>query len=111
MGVKVNPGGQIVFFGMVNLLVHMFMYLYYFAAACGPNSPLQRFLWMKKYLTIMQLVQFIMVFIQNSAVIIGNCGYPLITIGQLPVSAMFIIMFGNFYIKAYMKGRKAKSID
>ena len=39
---------------MVNCLVHVVMYSYYCLSACGP--AVRRFLWWKKYLTMLQLV-------------------------------------------------------
>ncbi|XP_073505020.1 very long chain fatty acid elongase 4-like isoform X2 [Phyllobates terribilis] len=53
-GVKYVAGGQAFFIGMLNSLVHTFMYLYYALAVLGP--PLQKYLWWKRHLTILQLV-------------------------------------------------------
>lgn len=39
---------------LLNSLVHVVMYSYYFMAALGPK--MQKYLWWKKYLTSMQLV-------------------------------------------------------
>ncbi|XP_074977022.1 very long chain fatty acid elongase 7-like isoform X3 [Caretta caretta] len=52
-GVKYVPGGQAFFIGMLNSFVHIFMYLYYGLASLGPQ--MQRYLWWKRYLTILQL--------------------------------------------------------
>uniref|UniRef100_A0A8C8S1E9 Elongation of very long chain fatty acids protein n=1 Tax=Pelusios castaneus TaxID=367368 RepID=A0A8C8S1E9_9SAUR len=53
-GVKYVPGGQAFFIGMLNSFVHIFMYSYYGLASLGPQ--MQRYLWWKRYLTILQLV-------------------------------------------------------
>uniref|UniRef100_A0A8C3K4B0 Elongation of very long chain fatty acids protein n=1 Tax=Calidris pygmaea TaxID=425635 RepID=A0A8C3K4B0_9CHAR len=53
-GVKYVPGGQAFFIGMLNSFVHIFMYGYYALASLGPQ--MHRYLWWKRYLTIMQLV-------------------------------------------------------
>ena len=44
------------------------MYLYYFLSACGPR--LQKYLWWKKYLTTMQMVQFVLVFLHALQVLV-----------------------------------------
>ena len=78
--VRFVGGGQSGFGPFLNSGVHMVMYLYYFLAACGPslqkwvsnnfgtiavmfNDPFHRYLWWKRYLTTMQMVQFVLVFI------------------------------------------------
>jgi hypothetical protein len=48
------PGGHSTFFGMLNTFVHIFMYTYYLFAALGPRF--QKYLWWKKYLTVLQMV-------------------------------------------------------
>lgn len=53
-GVKFAPGGHSSFFGFLNTFVHIFMYAYYMLAAMGP--AVQKYLWWKKYLTILQMV-------------------------------------------------------
>ena len=55
--------------------VHVVMYLYYFLAAMGPS--LQPYLWWKKYITQLQLVQFVIVIIHGSQVIFyKDCDFP-----------------------------------
>ena len=54
-------GGQSGFGPFLNSGVHCVMYLYYFLAACGPS--VQTYLWWKRYLTTMQMVQFVLVFL------------------------------------------------
>jgi len=112
MGIKLVPGGQSSFFAMLNLLVHMFMYFYYFAAALGPNSPLQRFMWMKRYITRVQIIQFIMIVIQSVGLVVGKCDYPLFTAYLSGVSAaVFLMLFANFYIHTYLKEKRRKSCE
>lgn len=38
----------------MNAFIHVIMYMYYGLAACGPKF--QKYLWWKRYLTILQLV-------------------------------------------------------
>ena len=58
------PNGHESFGGIFNALVHSIMYTYYFLAAMGPQF--QKYLWWKRYLTQLQLLQFISVFVKES---------------------------------------------
>ena len=49
------PSPAAFFVGMLNSLVHVFMYLYYGLASLGPR--LRPSLWWKRHLTILQLVR------------------------------------------------------
>ncbi|XP_072940549.1 very long chain fatty acid elongase 7-like [Epargyreus clarus] len=103
--VKFIAGGHGTFSNIVNNLVHVIMYSYYMMAAMGPQY--QKYLWWKKHLTTMQLVQFYMVLFHSISALIYDCGYPkLIASGLILHSAIFIILFTNFYIQAYKKDRR-----
>lgn len=54
IGVKFLPGGHGTLLGLINSFIHIIMYSYYFLAALGPQF--QKYLWWKKYLTVMQMV-------------------------------------------------------
>merc|ERR1712080_656323 len=56
-GPRFVGGGQSGFGPFLNSGVHTLMYLYYLLAAAGP--AMQPYLWWKKYLTTIQLVQFV----------------------------------------------------
>jgi elongation of very long chain fatty acids protein 7 len=62
-------------------------------AAIGPQ--MQKYLWWKKYLTGMQIVQFISVFVHCLQLFFYNpCGYPLIYCYALMAHAvMFFFLF------------------
>lgn len=47
----------------MNAFIHVIMYMYYGLAACGPKF--QKYLWWKRYLTILQLVSEISPFISE----------------------------------------------
>ena len=53
IGVKYVAGGSSFLGAMFNCFVHVMMYGYYFVAALGPAY--KKFLWWKKYLTIIQV--------------------------------------------------------
>jgi phosphatidylglycerophosphate synthase len=44
---------------MINTFVHIIMYTYYMLAAMGPRF--QKYLWWKKYLTVLQMVGLLLV--------------------------------------------------
>ncbi|KAJ9590186.1 hypothetical protein L9F63_016675 [Diploptera punctata] len=73
-GVKFTPGGHSSFFGMLNTFVHIIMYLYYLLAAFGPRF--QKFLWWKRYLTVLQMVQFVLVMVHAFQLLFIDCNYP-----------------------------------
>lgn len=52
--------------GFLNSGVHVFMYAYYMLAAFG--NWVRPYLWWKKYLTTLQLVQFVAIFLHAAQV-------------------------------------------
>ena len=89
----------------VNSLIHVFMYAYYGLSAAG--SPLVASETIKKRLTQMQLLQF------YTDLVPISYGYYL---GEYCVYSLFyafsmIILFSNFYMKAYWKKGKVVAKD
>lgn len=102
--VKFIAGGHGTFSNIVNNLVHVIMYSYYMVAAMGPQY--QKYLWWKKHLTTLQLVQFFMVLFHSISALVYDCGYPkIIAAGLILHSTIFIVLFTNFYIQAYNKSK------
>ncbi|XP_030061389.1 very long chain fatty acid elongase 1 [Microcaecilia unicolor] len=106
-GVKFGPGGMGSFHAMINSLVHVIMYFYYGLSAAGPRF--QKYLWWKKHMTAIQLVQFVLIAIHVSQYyFMPSCGY------QFPIfihliwiyGTVFFILFSNFWYQAYTKGRR-----
>ncbi|XP_059897585.1 elongation of very long chain fatty acids protein 4-like [Gadus macrocephalus] len=102
IGMKWVPGGQAFFGAGINSSIHVLMYGYYGLAALGPQ--IQKYLWWKKYLTIIQMIQF--------HVTIGHAGYSLYTGCRFPswmqwaligYAVTFIVLFANFYYHAYRR--------
>ncbi|XP_047135414.2 very long chain fatty acid elongase AAEL008004 [Hydra vulgaris] len=58
--VKYVPGGASYFGNFLNCFIHSIMYTYYMLAAVGPH--MHKYLWWKKYLTKMQMSQFVLIF-------------------------------------------------
>jgi elongation of very long chain fatty acids protein 7 len=94
-GVKFIPTGHGTLFGFLNSGVHVVMYTYYMLAAIGPQ--MQKYLWWKKYLTMLQLVQFVAVFVHAMQLFFSNpCKYPIIFAwALLGHAAMFLGLFSG----------------
>ena len=108
--VRFLPGGHEIFVGLMNSFVHMVMYSYYLLSALGPR--MQPYLWWKKYLTQLQLIQFTIAIVRTLLVVTGQveCGYPWINcLGTLIfIEAPFLYLFLDFYRKSY-NSQKTKS--
>jgi len=101
-GVKWVGGGHTTFGGFLNMGVHIVMYFYYFMSSMGPS--VQKYLWWKRYLTTLQLTQFVAFFIHACFPLFFECDFPKIfSYVILFHGALFFLLFANFYIQAYMK--------
>nr|WNR62018.1 elongation of very long chain fatty acids protein elovl2/5 [Platynereis dumerilii] len=100
------PGGCSWFGSCLNSLVHVFMYSYYGLAAI---PSLRGKLWWKKYLTKMQLIQFVITFIHTNYVIVTPCDFPFWGKGVLGIYMVIMFtLFSNFYIQSYLKTKERK---
>ncbi|XP_076439832.1 very long chain fatty acid elongase 4-like [Babylonia areolata] len=108
LGVKYIAGGQSFFPGMLNSFVHVIMYTYYALAAIGPH--LQPYLWWKRYLTRLQLLQFMAFLVHSGYNLTIDCDFPRgYTIAVFAYAVSLIILFGNFYYQTYtLKTREKK---
>jgi len=110
IGVKFFADGHGTFLGFINAFVHVFMYTYYMLAAFGPH--MQKYLWWKKYLTILQILQFILIFLHNFQMQFTNCNFPKPLTFLLAFNAiLFIYMFGLFYVNNYVKSNKQQKYN
>lgn len=107
LGVKYVAGGQSFFIGLLNTFVHVIMYAYYGLAAIGPH--MQKYLWWKRYLTSLQLVQFVMFIVYTGHNLYADCDFPdsmnMLVFGYC---ITLIILFSNFYYKSYVSKKKQK---
>lgn len=113
----------------MNAAIHVLMYLYYGLASCGPR--IQKYLWWKKYLTIIQMVRCCSRKRSGSPLVFPDTAFDLcrpsqiqfhVTIGHTALSLYvncdfphwmhyslicyaitFIILFGNFYYQTYRR--------
>ncbi|XP_001600048.1 elongation of very long chain fatty acids protein AAEL008004 [Nasonia vitripennis] len=107
-GVKFSPGGHSSFFGLLNTFVHIVMYSYYLLAALGPK--IQPYLWWKKYLTALQMIQFVLVMIHAFQLLFIDCDYPKAFVWWIGMHAvLFYFLFRDFYNQAYTKKAQRKA--
>uniref|UniRef100_A0A336LM25 Elongation of very long chain fatty acids protein n=1 Tax=Culicoides sonorensis TaxID=179676 RepID=A0A336LM25_CULSO len=100
--VKFIPGGNATFPNILNNFVHVLMYFYYMLSAMGPQY--QKYLWWKKYMTELQIAQFILCIIHCIRALSVECDFPRFLTGLLLLNAsIFFVLFMNFYIQNYKK--------
>ncbi|CAL1297620.1 unnamed protein product [Larinioides sclopetarius] len=80
----------------MNAVIHTFMYLYYGLSALGPNMT--KYLWWKKYITILQIVQFAIFLVYMSIGFLNGCEQP----GKMEITifvfvSFMLVLFINFY--------------
>ncbi|XP_063225177.1 very long chain fatty acid elongase AAEL008004-like isoform X1 [Bacillus rossius redtenbacheri] len=105
-GAKFVPGGYATFAMLVNNLVHVLMYSYYLVTVCGPRArgALAR---VKRYLTLLQMVQFVLVAVHYVNVMVRpDCPAPrFIHYMFLPYIGLMFYLFYDFYRSAYRPGK------
>lgn len=106
LGVKYSPGGEAYFSASINSGIHILMYTYYLLSAMGPH--MQKYLWWKRYMTVLQLIQFWTILFHTSYSIYSDCGFPSLYQWAL-IFYVFshIALFSNFYYQTYSKKGKA----
>ena len=84
----------------LNMGVHVLMYFYYLMSSIGP--AVQKYLWWKRYITRMQLLQFVTFSIHGSLPLFMKCNYPNGAVFFIIFhGVLFFTLFTNFYIKSY----------
>lgn len=102
-----GSGGHAAITGIMNSIVHVIMYGYYFVSASSPN--VKNSLWWKKYITQIQIVQFVLALIHNlwPLIVDTNCAVPKIfCVFSVIQAVMMIYLFGSFYKKSYLDAKK-----
>ncbi|XP_043493652.1 elongation of very long chain fatty acids protein 7-like [Polistes fuscatus] len=103
---KLIPGEQGIIIGILNSTVHIIMYSYYLISALGPKY--KKYLWWKKYMTTVQLIQFVIMMIYLLFTLVMDCGVPkILTYCFMIHVVIFIYLFSNFYRKAYIRQKKS----
>lgn len=105
------PGGDAYFSAAINSAVHVFMYLYYFLSALlrSNDKARHKYLFWGKYLTQLQMVQFLFNMMQAFYCIKFKAVYP-----QFLCKVLFyymislLVLFSNFYLRKYNSLNKEK---
>ncbi|KAG7299706.1 hypothetical protein JYU34_016704 [Plutella xylostella] len=97
------PGGHGTLIGVINCFVHTVMYSYYLLTVAYPEK--KNNLWWKKYITQLQILQFFLCVLHMTTIVFKpDCEYPRwISAVFLPQNLFMLILFIDFYIKAYIK--------
>ncbi|KAI1289539.1 Elongation of very long chain fatty acids protein 1 [Halotydeus destructor] len=100
IGVKFAPGGNSAFFPFLNAGVHTVMYTYYLLSTFESVRP---YLWWKKYITQMQMAQFILVIIHSIySMVVPGCQWPKPFIYMSIFNAfVFLYLFYSFFRRTY----------
>ncbi|KAJ6644443.1 Elongation of very long chain fatty acids protein 7 [Pseudolycoriella hygida] len=89
---------------LCNNLVHVVMYFYYFLAALGPEY--KKYIWWKKHLTLVQIVQFVVIIAYSTASLWLSCGYNQTVILLIIANvSLNLILFLNFFFNTYGSGK------
>ncbi|XP_071486805.1 very long chain fatty acid elongase 4-like [Diadema antillarum] len=105
IGIKWVAGGQSLFGAVLNSFIHVVMYSYYCLAAMGPQF--HKYLWWKRYLTILQFVQFCLGIVHAFNSLYVRCNFPLwMQYGLIAYATSMFLLFANFYLHAYIKGER-----
>ncbi|KAJ0180132.1 hypothetical protein K1T71_004723 [Dendrolimus kikuchii] len=98
---KFAAGGEGAVLALLNSVVHVVMYSYYLLSGLGPRF--QKYLWWKKYVTKMQLIQFILMLAYCAHTHFSSrCQYASgFTYFICTNITIFLFLFLNFYSKSY----------
>lgn len=104
--VTLGCDGQVVLGICVNSFIHVIMYTYYFLAALGPQ--VRPYLWWKRYITRMQITQFVCLLSHIMIPVFYDCGYPKgLLLFAFAQGSVGLVLFINFYIQSYIKNKNA----
>jgi len=110
IGLKLIPSTSSAFVPFVNSLVHAIMYTYYTLSTFGPK--VRPYLWWKKYLTQMQILQIFGAVIHLFYIgIVPTCKVPRLLFVFAVLQGLFILtLFCLFYLNSYVKAKSQKTI-
>jgi hypothetical protein len=103
---KYSSADQGLIAGLINSVIHVIMYSYYFLSALGPSF--KRFLFWKKYVTKLQILQFILLVIYFVSIFFRNCKlHEFVVFVFLIDTVIFLYLFLQYYKRTYSKGETA----
>eukprot|EP01102_Stenamoeba_stenopodia_P007747 TRINITY_DN2182_c0_g1_i1.p1 TRINITY_DN2182_c0_g1~~TRINITY_DN2182_c0_g1_i1.p1 ORF type:complete len:333 (-),score=44.23 TRINITY_DN2182_c0_g1_i1:23-1021(-) len=96
MNINVGYDGDIYLTIILNSFVHLVMYYYYLLTSLGIRP------WWKMYVTVLQMVQFIIMNIQAIYILVMGCPYPRnVTILYLVYIQSLFWLFASFFARSY----------
>ncbi|XP_074594587.1 very long chain fatty acid elongase 7-like [Brevipalpus obovatus] len=100
-GLKYSATTSAAFFPFINSFVHTIMYCYYGLSTLGPQW--RPYLWWKKYLTQLQILQLALIAIHCLHLcLLPNCGIPKqIFAIYVPQAILLVYLFVSFFINTY----------
>jgi len=109
IGAKYVAGGSSFLGALFNCCVHVVMYSYYALSAVG--GRFKRFLWWKKYLTVLQMLQFVAALVMGINAIRIGCDFPMwMQYSCCIYMVSFLVLFSDFYYKAYLD-KQSKAVS
>lgn len=107
-----NYDGDIFLTIVLNGFIHTVMYTYYFICmhTKDPKTGKSLPIWWKSSLTMMQLIQFVTMMTQSSSLMLGGCkhvGQRIVAVYLVYIITLFFL-FGQFFVKSYMKPKSSK---
>ena len=86
------------------------MYGYYFLSSLGPQ--MQPYLWWKRYLTQMQIVQFVIGGLYGIYFVMYQENYPPFIVANYIIQAiLYLFLFTKFYLNTYNKKAAKSFVD
>ncbi|XP_023939763.1 elongation of very long chain fatty acids protein-like isoform X2 [Bicyclus anynana] len=109
-GVKYVGGGLTSFSPMINNAVHVIMYSYYLMSSEGSPAVKAVLIKYKKWLTIIQMIQFTVMLLHSAQVFLPSCPAPLgITVIYFPNVIFIYYMFYDFFRQNYINNKCNKT--
>ncbi|CAG7784791.1 unnamed protein product [Allacma fusca] len=106
IGARFVPGGSSALIALVNCWVHVLMYTYFKLKSMGMREIVSY----KKFVTIMQMLQFLATIIHCITAMNADCNYPLFILFWLMLYMMtFVILFTHFYCNTYHPSVRSKA--
>ncbi|XP_068620503.1 very long chain fatty acid elongase 7-like [Battus philenor] len=106
-GTKYVGGGITSFSPMINNAVHVIMYSYYLLSSEGSPTIKAFLIKYKKWITIMQMIQFTLMIVYSAQVFMPSCPAPLgITIIYFPNVIFVYYMFYDFFKRNYVNDKQ-----
>lgn len=99
-----HTGMTDVYLGVINLVVHIFMYTYYLLSSVSFTKRLMNKV--KPFVTILQLIQFLIITGHCVVAIHPSCNATRLFYIQFPNVFLLMYMFVKFFIQTYVNKKK-----